>query len=124
MIGIEHDDELIAKRAARLKIVKARDGRKGIEVEIGFDFSTMDFNERTMFQGRDVAPIVGAARHAGLHVLSPTPIAAFQAAAPPALLVPTTSGFVPYGTEPTSNGHAVTPIENPFLVVDNPFLAA
>lgn len=53
MFGIDRTDELDAERAVRMKIVKARDGRKGIECKVGMDFETMDFAERTGFGRRE-----------------------------------------------------------------------
>jgi replicative DNA helicase len=54
MFGIERNDELDAQRKAMLKIVKARDGRKGLECEIGFNFEIMDFNEAPAFSGKNM----------------------------------------------------------------------
>lgn len=59
MFGIERDDDLDAERAARIKIVKARDGRKGLEFKVGMDFDEMDFAERG-FRGRQSIGRTGA----------------------------------------------------------------
>lgn len=69
MFGIERDEDLDAERAARVRIVKARDGRKGLEFKVGMDFETMDFSERG-FRGRQTIGKPAAVNGA---VLPPTP---------------------------------------------------
>ena len=55
-----------------MRIVKARDGRKGIEIKIGMDYNTMDFAERSGFNRRqDIGRPTAEQQLAQVQVLPP-----------------------------------------------------
>lgn len=126
MFGIERDEELDAEKSARLKIVKARDGKKGVEIKIGFDFDTMDFGERSTFMGRATPPPIVGAR--GPVEVAPPVFQTHPVLAPP-LVVPSFTSPEQGPVEASPNGHAVLVPSNPFAVLEtstvdtNPFAA-